>query len=344
MALLLVNGFDEDDDVDYLWYDTRQSNSVLSNSRWGVTSAARYVNVTAMPKSLAASGAVAIVGFAVKPINNDFLTPIVSIRDGVNGNEQVSLMILDSGEVLVLRGTSIATIIARSNPCAVRMGVLYYIEWKTLISNTGGTTEVRVNGKTVISATSLDTQVTANASWTGVTFVPVIAFGSASYSIDDVYISDGTGSAPYNDFLGDIRVECLFPQTDAVSAGSNAGLTPSTGTDHGALVDETAANADTDYNGTATAGTKDTYQYPNMVSAGDILCVHPLLLVRKTDAAPKTIAPVLRHSGTDYDGTTQSVGVKYTYLDQIYTQNPGTSAAWTAADVNALQVGMKSVL
>lgn len=342
MALLLVNGFDEDDAVDYLWYDTRGVNSVTSNSRWGVTTAARYVNVNAMPKPIAASGATAIVGFALKVTTNDFLTPIVSIRDGANGNEQVSLMILDSGEVLVLRGTTV--IIARSEPCMVRKGVLCYVEWKTLISNTGGTTEVRVNGKTVLQATSLDTQVTANASWIGVTFVPVIAFGSVNYLVDDVYIADGSGSAPYNDFLGDVRVECLFPQTDAVSAGSNVGLTPSTGTDHGALVDETAANADTDYNSTATAGVKDTYQYPNMVSAGDIIAVHPMLLVRKTDAAPKTIAPVVRHAGTDYDGTTQVVGVKYSYLDQIYTQNPGTSAAWTAADVNAVQVGMKSVL
>lgn len=346
MALLLVDGFDQDDATEYLWWTpTAGISGTTSGDRWGASTPSRYhlAQLGSLRKSLPASGATAIVGFAGRASVNDFITPIVALYDGVGaGFEQCSLIALDSGAVQVRRSTNL--ILATSAPGLLRRGAFYYIEWKVTIANTGGTTEVRINGKTVLTATSLDTQVTANATWNAIQFVPVIAFGTSQWRIGDVYVCDGSGSAPYNDFLGDVRVETLFPQTDAVSAGSNAGLTPSTGTDHGALVDETAANGDTDYNSTATAGNKDTYQYPAMASAGDILCVQPLLLARKTDAVPKTVAPVLRHSGTDYDGTTQSAGVLYSYLHQLYTQNPGTSVAFTTADVAALQVGMKSVL
>ena len=44
--------------------------------------------------------------------------------------------------------------------------------------------------------------------------------------IDDLYICDGTGSAPHNTFLGDCRVDTLLPTAD----GTAQQWTPSTGT------------------------------------------------------------------------------------------------------------------
>lgn len=242
---------------------------------------------------------------------------------------------------MVTRGTSKVPIVilARSAPGVVRAGQFRYVEMKVVISNVGGTVEVRVNGKTVILANSLDTQASANAAWQS------LHYGTTgeSWAIDDIYVCDGTGPAPYNAFLGDTRVEVLMPQTDAVAAGSNAGLTPSTGTDHGALVDEAPTeNDDTDYNAGATAGVKDTYNYPSMASTGTILAVQPVSFARKADVAPKQIKNVLRHSGVDYDGATAwPLGVYWTYFPEIYVQNPGTSAAWTTSDVNAVQAGIK---
>jgi hypothetical protein len=135
-------------------------------------------------------------------------------------------------------------------------------------------------------------------------------------------------------------VETLFPQTDAVAVGSNQGLTPSTGTDHGALVDENPPNT-TDFNSSAQVGTKDTYNYPSMTYTGTVFAVQPQLYVAKSDSSGRQICPVVRVNGVDYDAVPSSLSVTWGYVSNAWHQNPNTLVSWTVADVAALQAGMK---
>jgi hypothetical protein len=52
--------------------------------------------------------------------------------------------------------------------------------------------------------------------------------------------------------------------------------------------------------------------------------------------------PLIRASSTDYLGTTKSLTSSYATYSQTYNTNPATGSAWTIAQVNALEAGMKS--
>jgi hypothetical protein len=143
---------------------------------------------------------------------------------------------------------------------------------------------VRIDGVTevALTASGVDTRNAGTGLWDRVGLG--CNSGSTTFTYyDDFYVCDTSGSAPRNTFLGPVtKVETLYPQTDGVAAGSNAGLTPSTGTDHGALVDETPPNQ-TDYNSSATVGAKDTYNYPSMALTGVILGIQTNLYCQKSD-------------------------------------------------------------
>lgn len=92
--------------------------------------------------------------------------------------------------------------------------VACYVEVKFVIHDTAGSVEVRVDGTTVLNLTNQDTRngtpTTANT----------LRFGPFMY-IDDLYILDTTGSTN-NDFLGDVKVVAVLPDSD----GTHTDFTP----------------------------------------------------------------------------------------------------------------------
>jgi hypothetical protein len=122
-----------------------------------------------------------------------------------------------------------------------------------------------------------------------------------------------------NDFLGDCVVECLLPQT---GNGDLTDFTPSTGTDHGAMVDENPPNDDTDYTTGDTAGQQDCYQYPSLALTGAILGIQTNLYAKKTDAGARTVAPIVRLGSTTYVGVAVAPATSYSYLTAIRELNP----------------------
>jgi len=103
-------------------------------------------------------------------------------------------------------------------------GSYYYVEWKVTIADSIGANscKVRVNGVDWITvATGQDTKNTANASANQLTLGPINAI-SGTWLIDDFYLCDSSGTTN-NDFLGDIRVDTLYPNAD----GTYSQWTPS---------------------------------------------------------------------------------------------------------------------
>lgn len=262
-------------------------------------------------------------------------TPIFQVREGSTVHLSLEW---NTDRTFTLKRGAAGTTLATSTTI-IPTSTWVYWEFKGTIDNSTGSYEVRLDGATEFSASSVDTQNGGTATWDRVGFNgPAGGNGRG----DDVYVCDTSGSAPYNTFLGPVKVETLLAQA---GNGSNTGLTTSTGSDHGALVDDSIAspNGDTDYNASANVGDKDTYNMSNMSLTGTVLAVKPVLYVKKTDAAARTVCPVIRHSGTDYDGSDQSPLTSYAHIgEQIYTQNPGTSSAFASvSEVNALEIGMK---
>lgn len=208
----------------------------------------------------------------------------------------------------------------------------YYIELKAKIDNSTGSYTLKIDGSTELTASGIDTQASGNASADRLR----IAVGNNSFNSnwDDLYLLDDSGSAPLNDFLGDVRCTSLLPN----GAGNYTQWTPSTGSNF-QVVDETAPNDDTDYNSDSTVGHKDTYTFQDLTGTGTVYAVQSHLWARKDDAGTRQIAPLLRSGGSDNTGTTVSLSTSYAYYNQIYETNPITAAVWTVSDVNGLEAG-----
>src|SRR4030095_5489947 len=213
----------------------------------------------------------------------------------------------------------------------------YYLELRAVIHDTAGVYEERGDGLTDLLATGVDTRDGGTAGqWN---CVGINGAYSSYFYADDFYVCDGSGTRN-NTFLGSVLSETLWPQTGAVAPGSNTGLTPSTGTDHGALVDENPPNT-TDFNYSATVGAKDTYNYPAVTLPGAILGVQTNLYVAKSDAAARTVCAVVRTGDTDDEGVPVSPLTSYGYFWETREVNPATGLPWTTAEVNAIEAGMK---
>jgi hypothetical protein len=295
-------------------------------------------------KTLNPADTTAIVGCAhVKSANNigtlgqgllsvlDVATPQVTVR--LNPDMRLS----------VVRGAHDGTVLGTTTT-ALSTGVWAYLELQTTIHPSSGTAALYINGVSALSLTGVNTRATANTSWNGVLMgsrtsasnTYIVSAGSDD-DYDDLYICDGSGSAPWNTVLGDVRAVRLLPTSD----GANTGWTTSTGSTHYALVDEVGPNDETDYVSTTTTSAKDTYGFEDLPSGVTVYGVQVNICARKTDAGTSTLTAVTRHSGTDYDATAQPLGTSYAYASFVLQTNPGTSAQWIESGVNGAEWGPK---
>lgn len=278
-----------------------------------------------------------VVGFAMQAAPNlpTAVRRLLSLNSDGGVTEHVSLCLTAGGQLQVRRGDQAGTILGTETGVSFPVAsTWHYVALKVLLSDTVGTVEVRLDGRStpVIALTGIDTKNAGTK-----TVFDAIQFGDTgtSIDIDDIYLCNGAGSVN-NDFLGDIRIDTLFPTSD----GANTGMTPSTGTSHFALVDENPENT-TDSVANATNGVKDTWGYSDTVAIGTVRGVQINTYAQKSDAGAKSFRPVVRHAGTDYGGTDANLGVSYVYYQQVYETNPGTSAAWTTTEVNAAEFGVE---
>ncbi len=212
-------------------------------------------------------------------------------------------------------------------------GAWVYVEFKATIHNSAGSYEVRVNGETRLSATGVDLQATGSA----VADTVVIQGAQNEFSqpqayADDIYIADGqTGTGYASDFVGDVKVKAIYPTGD----GALEDFTPSSGVDGYAMVDETTHNSDTDYISSATVGHKETFLFGDLpAGAAAVRAVQVTSVIRKDEAGTRGVKHIVRHGGSNYQGTERFLGTSYqTYFD-VWDANPGTGAEWTVADVN----------
>lgn len=230
----------------------------------------------------------------------------------------------------------------------------YYIEFKVVITSGNiGTVTVRVNEEVWgqwTDVTVLDTRGPAGGLWNGGIW---LSGGWSSVGVgvwDDLYVCDGRGAAPFNDFLGDVRIDAHYPTED----GAYTDFTPSTGTDHFELVNDEwdggvhtkIPNADVDYNTTSTVGAIDTFVCEDFKAPGfPLLAIQHAMSHKKLDAGTAACASVIRQGTTNYVGTDEySSEGSYYYALTIYTTEPATGTSWTEAGFNAMEIGYKKTI
>lgn len=344
MALRFMDGFDH-----YATADLGKRWQVVSGTAGSVainggtgrrsTASARFTSASGAgggPTVLVlnfAAQATWIFGCAIQPSAYPTVEQILlELYDA--SNTQIDVRLQTSGLLTITRG---GTLLGTSST-GLATGIYTYLEWATTIHNTTGSTSLRFNGASVLTLTTLDTQATANATATTVRFGLATRWGGATpptVDFDDVYLCDGTGSAPHNTFLGDCRVDTLLPASD----GTHQQWTPSTPGTHYTLVDETAPNT-TDYVSSSTVGQRDTYSMQDLTAVtGTIYAVQIALAALKSDAGARSIKPLLLSAASEALGAATALATGQTYTLHQQATDPATGAAWTESAVNAMQCG-----
>lgn len=212
-----------------------------------------------------------------------------------------------------------------------------YLELGMHIANVSGTVSARLNGVEIMSFTG-DTD--ADSSTVADRLVLTKPGSNGEERWDDLYVCDGTGGAPSNTFLGDIRVETLYPNGN----GNSSVLVGSDGNsvDNYLLVDEASVpDDDTTYVESSTVGDKDTYAMTNLTpTTGTVYGVQPIPWARKTDAGTRSIVSVARLSGTEVDSSDKVLTTSYAYYRDIRETKPG-GGSWSITDVNNAEFGVK---
>lgn len=210
------------------------------------------------------------------------------------------------------------------------------IEIKCVKDNSTGTIEVRENGTSVFDDTGIDTQDT-DGNWKYVGF-EITSFDNIK--IDNMYICDSTGDNN-NDFLGQLRIETLYPNGNGESndfVGSDADST-----DNYLLVDEGTPDGDTTYVESATVNDEDLYEYEDMaLTGGDIRACVLSSLIKLDPSGNKEFSHLTRIDGTKYETSNNLLfDNSYQLVEEIYELSPDTSSPWVESEVNAAQFGIK---
>lgn len=338
MAIQIIEGFDHLQDYrNKNWSRVDGGyggNMVAAPGRFNNRSVALYSGYypTYLTKYFTSSYSSIVFGVAVGVLNNasqDFFRIVDAdgnyiARFGFNGANHKYI-------VYNAYNTTIAT-----SDALLLNGSWHYLEAKITIGSSNGALTTYVDGTQDIVVTD------KNFGTTNIGGIQLMSTASDNpVYFDDLYALDTSGPAPWNDFLGDCRVETLVP-TDA---GNSTNWTPNTGANY-AAVDEmsgTYHDSDTTYVESDTVNQIDTYTLGNLsTTTGRIYAVQTNLVAKKTDAGLRQIAPVIRYSGLDYSGSTATLATDYLAYSQIWQQDP-TSSNWSVSKVNNIEVGQKVI-
>lgn len=280
-----------------------------------------------------------------KAQNSTVIVTFAAFYSGLSGTGFVLMEFVNSADNIIgtLRFNSDGTLVFRPQNGAAgdvtapglpfTQSVWHSMEVKFVNGSnaTNGSVIVRVDGVEVINASGIDTNDSTNT-LIGIDF---------RHTIDDIVINDNAGSIN-NDFLGDVQIDTKLVTAD----GAVVDWTANTGSDFQAVDDALhAADGDTTYIASSTAAQKSRFAIADLTGTSvAIPAVQVRARAKKTDAGPTTWRSYLRSSGTEANGDTKGATTEYAwYRNHIRETDPNTSAAWTDAGVNALEVGVELV-
>jgi hypothetical protein len=209
-----------------------------------------------------------------------------------------------------------------------------YVEAKIVVgTGTSGSVQIKVDGVTKLTLTGVNTSNTGGDTvynWFNTD-------ATSQYRIDDMYLCDSSGSVN-NNFLGPQTVIGLLPAGDTASAD----WTPLSGTDHYQQVNEAAADGDAGYVEDGTSGHMDLFRYHQLSALDAIAGIQINTICRQTDATPLALKTPVKSGGITSEEASQSIGgTSYGCRTRVLEIDPGTSAAWTQAGLNAAEIGVK---
>jgi hypothetical protein len=216
----------------------------------------------------------------------------------------------------------------------------HFIEIKAKVHASAGYIIVRVDHVEVYNSGPMAVLPVANAEqlWIMNRYGTVNTTHNCYY--DDFAFCAIDGVAPVAataDWLGDAREVRMNP----TAAGNYQQFTPLSSTLVSNVDDPQLSDGDSTYNYESTVGEKDTFVMADLPTPVTVLGVRQKVSARKDDVGARSIKPVLRIGGTDYEGTERVLLEAYQTSHQFYPVSPATSVAWTESEVNGTEAGYK---
>lgn len=334
MALIFMDGFAGGDGAIGKWDSSANAATATIGAGSRITGSyyGQYGTLQTNSKSFPTAYSKIIMGFGMYDGWSQFYVNFYG-DSGVTTHITV-MRNTTSGFIEIRRGTNSGTLLA-TGPTQLLLNTWYYIEISCTISDTVGEVHVRLNGST-----------TDEVSYTGDT-----KNGGTNTTIDrftmnvdrcrlaDLYVLDSSGSAPLNDFLGDVTVRTLSPNGN----GNYSQLTnsASNSTNNYSYVDELPYSS-TDYVGSATTGLKDSYTMSDLpAGVTKVYALQVSGMMAKSDATLAQARYFVRSAGTDYPAATHALTTSFTGFYDMYTTDPATGVAWTVSGVNNVETGLE---
>ncbi len=254
---------------------------------------------------------------------SSYQNPVVAI----NGQQICGLSSL--GQIFITQfGGSLSML---TSAAAVNDGNFHWVELEYYLNGASSTAQILIDGVSQGTYTgTLGSQVAISSVSVGLGYV----FTGSGW-IDDVIIWDDQGSS-FNTFpLGPRRISTLQPNAD----GDLVQFTPKTGTAHYAMVN--GGYSSTNYVSDTGTGNVDLFKFPALAyTPANINLVVGYFYGQNTGSGSTSLTPKLKTGGTIISGATQTLSVgTYTVTQAPFLSDAG-GAAWTAAAVNAMQIGM----
>ena len=245
-----------------------------------------------------------------------------------NGGTRLGYIGIDSSRRLVIYTGNVWRAIGT---ITLSLSAWYLIEVHVLISDTG-VVEVRLDGILDVSYSG-DTKPGAEET------INVCRYCGNEVQFDDLAMNDISGTVD-NSWCGDGKVVMLTPNANGDLSqlmGSDADQI-----DNYLLVDEFPKDDDTTYVEGSVVDEKDLYNFTDFgLNVQEIKRVWAEARARDTVADAGLVALALKTYATEYVGPDVTLFTTFTkqILGTVHTVNPNTSAAWTPAELDALQAG-----
>lgn len=257
---------------------------------------------------------------------------------GANGGEFLQLQnvgstilrlgITNSGHIRLGRGDFTTNLVCGSASGVIITNNWHYVEVEITRNSSTGAATIYVDGVSVATASGVNTGASAFDAFG-------LNGGFETWVFDDIYITDVATK------LGEMRVETIRPVTPDTATKD---FTRSTGANNFDNVDDSQTDDDTTYNFSSTVGHKDLFDMANLSATPvSIKAVVPVVFARKDDAGTKTIRHNMKNGSTTTNGTSRNLTAGYLAYVNYYETNPDTAAAFTGANVNAMQLGYEVV-
>ena len=260
--------------------------------------------------------------------------PIFLFQKGTASNDIQFVIHRTSTNALEVRATAGGTLLATSADNVVTPTSWQYLEIKSVCHASSGSVIIKINGVEVINVSGVNTQ---NAGSGGISLIHMRNYSDTGGGacIDDLYICDETGPAPFNDFLGDVEVH-----GNKFTSDETDGTFTTNDTTHYGAIDDIGSGYETKYIEGDAVGEKDSF---GIVPASDNPSVYAVEVVAhgfNSGGGTAKFKPYVNIDGVRYYGSELiSPAGSSDKRSHVWPLNPKTGGSWSKLVIAAAEFG-----